>query len=76
MTWAEQMDLVTAEDWCGMWEGGMSVCECVSVCVCELCVMFMPGMSYSPPSEPENTQVEKEEEMWGRGAEVQEEEVM
>lgn len=45
VTWAEQMDLVTAEDWCGMWEVGM----------CVWCVMCMLGMSNSPPSEPEDT---------------------
>ncbi len=46
VTWAEQMDLVTAEDWCGMWEVGTSVCVCLCVCVwaskCErecVCVM-------------------------------------
>lgn len=42
------MDLVTAEDWCGML-GGCTLC----VLVC--CVMCMLGMSASPPSEPENT---------------------
>lgn len=54
------MDLVTAEDWCGMWERGW---HDVCVYVCVLCVMCMLGMSDSPPSEPENTQVEKKEEM-------------
>lgn len=51
------MDLVMAEDWCGMLGGGYIVCaRCVLVC----CVMCMLGMSASPPSEPENAH------RWGR----------
>lgn len=50
------MDLVTAEDWCGMLGGG----GVYIVCACVLCVMCMLGMSASPPSEPENTH------RWGR----------
>lgn len=65
MTRAEQMDLVTAEDWCGMWEGDTCahVCVCVHVGVCMwVCVcVCMPGMFDSPPSEPENSLVEEEE---------------
>lgn len=43
------MDLVTAEDWCGMLRGDKVCAEYV------LCVTCMFGMSASPPTELENT---------------------
>lgn len=56
VTRAEQIDLVTDGDWCGMWEGGTSVCVFVHTSMCR-------GMFDSPPSEPENTQVEEVKKM-------------
>lgn len=51
------MDLVTAEDWCGMLVGGGVHCVCM-VCACVLCYVCLECLSPQP--------VNQKTHRWGR----------